>query len=51
MRALWEQGFDRLETILEKTPAAIDAEWRTHLKASFPEPKVEWAPLTKEGCQ
>ncbi|MGH7701630.1 MAG: hypothetical protein ACREMO_00915 [Gemmatimonadales bacterium] len=51
LRALWEQGFERLETIFEKTPSAMDTEWRSHLRASYPEPKVEWAPLKEGGCQ
>ncbi len=51
VRALWEQGFERFETILEITPAAADAEWRNHLRALYPDPRVDWAPLKKEGCQ
>jgi len=51
VRLLWEQGFEQLEAILEKTPAAVDAEWRVHLRTSYPEPKVDWAPLKKDGCQ
>lgn len=27
IRALWEQGFERFETILGKTPAAMEAGW------------------------
>lgn len=50
VRALWEQGFERFEKILGKTPAAADVEWRNHLKALYPDPKVDWAPLKKEGC-
>ena len=50
-RALWDQGFEGFEKILEITPAAADAEWRNHLKALYPDPKVDWAPLKKEGCQ
>jgi hypothetical protein len=51
VRALWEQGFDQFETILEKSPAAVDAEWRKHLRALYPEPRVDWAPLKKNGCR
>ena len=51
VRALWEQGFDRLEAILNKTPADIDAEWRAHLRESYPDPNVNWAPIKKDGCQ
>jgi hypothetical protein len=51
VRALWEQGFERFETILGKSPAAVDAEWRNHLRALYPAPKVEWAPLKEAGCQ
>jgi hypothetical protein len=51
VRALWERGFDQFEIILEKSPSAVDAEWRGHLRALYPEPKVEWAPLKKNGCQ
>jgi hypothetical protein len=51
LRALWEQGFDQFETVLEKPPSAVDAEWRKHLRASYPEPKVDWAPLKQDGCQ
>lgn len=51
VRALWEQGFEQLETILAETPSAIDAEWRAHLKSAYPMPKVRWEPLEKEGCQ
>jgi hypothetical protein len=51
VRALWEQGFERFENILEITPAAADAEWRKHLRALYPDPRVDWAPLKKEGCQ
>ena len=51
VRALWEQGFERLESIVGKTPAAIDAEWRTHLRTAYPAPKVDWAPIKQLGCQ
>lgn len=51
VRALWEHGFERLGTILGKSPAAMDAEWRNHLRALYPAPKVEWAPLKEGGCQ
>jgi hypothetical protein len=51
IRALWERGFDGFEIILGKAPAAADAEWRSHLRAKYPEPKVDWAPLNKAGCQ
>jgi hypothetical protein len=51
VRALWEQGFERFERVIKKTPAAVDAEWRNHLKVLYPEPKVDWAPLNKNGCQ
>jgi hypothetical protein len=51
VRALWEQGFDHFERILGKSPSAVDAEWRKHLRSSYPEPKVDWAPLKKDGCQ
>jgi hypothetical protein len=51
IRALWEQGFERLESILGKTPATIDAEWRTHLSRAYPAPKVDWAPIKQFGCQ
>ncbi|MBA3445401.1 MAG: hypothetical protein H0T58_11205 [Gemmatimonadales bacterium] len=51
VRALWDQGFERLETTLKKSPGAIDAEWRTHLRELYPNPKVDWAPLKKDGCQ
>lgn len=51
VRALWEQGFGRFEKILEITPAAADAEWRKHLRALYPDPRIVWAPLKKEGCQ
>jgi hypothetical protein len=50
VRALWDQGFESFNTILGKTPAAIDAEWRSRLRASYPDPRVEWAPLRKNGC-
>jgi hypothetical protein len=51
VRALWEEGFDQFENILEKPPSVVDAEWRRFLKASYPEPEVDWAPLKKDGCQ
>jgi hypothetical protein len=51
VRALWEQGFEQLHTILEKPPAAVDAEWRNHLRASYPHPRIDWTPLKKAGCQ
>jgi hypothetical protein len=51
LRALWNQGFEQLETILGKTPAAIDTEWRNHLKSLYPNPQVEWVALKKDGCQ
>jgi hypothetical protein len=51
VRALWEQGFEQFETVLGKSPSAVDAEWRKHLGASYPVPKVDWGPLKKSGCQ
>lgn len=51
VRELWNRGFERFETILNKSPSAVDAEWRKHLKASYPEPKVDWIALRKTGCQ
>lgn len=51
VRALWDHGFDQLEATLGKTPAAIDTEWRAHLRELYPEPKLDWAPLKKDGCQ
>jgi hypothetical protein len=51
VRALWEQGFDHFERIFGKLPSAVDAEWRKHLRASYPDPKVDWALLKKDGCQ
>lgn len=51
IRALWERGFERLETVLGKPPPVMDAEWRNHLRRSYPEPKVDWAPLKNDGCQ
>jgi hypothetical protein len=51
VRALWNEGFEQFETILDKSPSAVDAEWRKHLKASYPEPKVDWIALKKTGCQ
>jgi hypothetical protein len=51
VRALWDQGFEQLETILGKTPGAIDTEWRNHLRSVYPHPQVKWAVLKKNGCQ
>lgn len=51
VRALWVQGFEQIETILGKTPAAIDTEWRNHLRSLYPHPQVEWAALKENGCQ
>ena len=51
VRALWEKGFEHFHAILEKPPAAVDAEWRSHLRASYPDPRVDWTPLKKAGCQ
>jgi hypothetical protein len=51
VRALWERGFDQFENIFEKSPAVVDAEWRKFVRESYPEPKVDWAPLKKDGCQ
>jgi hypothetical protein len=51
VRALWGGGFEQFEAILKKSPSAVDAEWRKHLKASYPEPKIDWASLKKNGCQ
>jgi len=51
VRALWEQGFERFETILETTPAVADAEWRKHLRTLYPDARVDWPPLRKHGCQ
>jgi hypothetical protein len=51
VRALWGQGFEQLQTILGKTAAAIDTEWRNHLKSLYPHPRVEWVALKKNGCQ
>ena len=51
VRALWEHGFEGFEKIFGKTPSVIDAEWSNHLKALHPDPKVDWAPLKKHGCQ
>ena len=51
VRALWEQGFEQFESILGKAPAAVDAEWRNHLRALHPTPKIEWGPLKENGCQ
>jgi hypothetical protein len=51
VRALWNRGFEQFATILNKSPSAVDAEWRKHLKASYPEPKVDWIALKKTGCQ
>lgn len=51
VRELWDQGFERFESILQRSPAAVDGEWRRHLRASYPEPRVEWAPIKQNGCQ
>ena len=51
VRTLWEGGFEQFATILKKSPSAVDADWRKYLKASYPEPKVDWASLKKNGCQ
>lgn len=51
VQALWNQGFEQIETILGKTPAAIDTEWRNHLRSWYPHPQVAWATLKKNGCQ
>jgi hypothetical protein len=51
IRALWERGFEGFEAILGKSPAAADAEWRENLRAKYPEPNIDWAPLKKAGCQ
>lgn len=51
IRELWNHGFEQFERILRKTPPAMDAEWRQHLRAAYPVPKVDWAPLKKDGCQ
>jgi hypothetical protein len=51
VRALWEQGFNKFENIFEKSPSVVDAEWRKFLRTSYPEPKVDWAPLKRDGCQ
>jgi hypothetical protein len=51
VRALWVGGFEQFEAILKKSPSGVDAEWRKHLKALYPEPKVDWTSLKKNGCQ
>lgn len=51
VRALWERGIESFEAVIGKPPAAADAEWREHLRAVYPEPRVVWAPLKLEGCQ
>jgi hypothetical protein len=51
IRELWARGFEAFEAIMGKTPAVADAEWREYLRAKYPEPKVDWAPLKKAGCQ
>jgi hypothetical protein len=51
VRALWEAGFEKFETILGTSPSAVDAEWRRHLSGLYPDPKVDWASLKKNGCQ
>jgi hypothetical protein len=51
VRQLWERGFEGFEGILGKPPAVADAEWRAYLRAKHPEPRVDWAPLKKAGCQ
>ena len=51
VQAFWDQGFAGLESILHKTPVAIDSEWRAHLREMYPKPSVDWAPLKKDGCQ
>jgi|CXWL01.1.fsa_nt_gi hypothetical protein len=51
VRALWQRGYDQFEAIFEETAIAVDDEWRAHLRARYPEPKVDWAPLKKDGCQ
>lgn len=51
VRALWDQGFRGFEATLNKTPSAVDAEWRAHLNELYPKPNVDWAPLKKDGCQ
>lgn len=51
VRGLWERGFEQFQPILGRTPAALDAEWRRYLRKAYPDPKVDWAPLKKNGCQ
>jgi hypothetical protein len=51
VRALWEEGFEAFERILGKPPSVVDTEWRTHLRALYPDPRIDWGPLKKEGCQ
>jgi hypothetical protein len=51
VRALWEEGFEAFEGILGKPPSVVDAEWRTHLEARYPDPKIDWAPLKEDGCR
>jgi hypothetical protein len=51
VRALWERGFEKFEEILNTAPAEADAEWRKHLRALHPHPRVDWGPLRKESCQ
>ena len=45
----WGPSLDWLG--MGKTPAAVDGEWRTHLKASYADPRIDWALSKKEGCQ
>jgi hypothetical protein len=51
IRALWERGFEGFEAVLGKAPATVDAEWREYLRAKYPEPRIDWAPLKQAGCQ
>ncbi len=51
VRTLWEQGYEQFKSIFEKSPPEVDAEWRKYLRASYPEPKVDWVPLKRDGCQ
>lgn len=51
VRELWERGFEAFEKILDKPPSLVDSEWRTRLSASYPDPKIDWPPLKKEGCR
>jgi hypothetical protein len=51
LRALWEEGFDRLPAILGKDAGTVDAQWRTQLRKSYPDPKVDWAPIQAQGCR